>query len=65
VKLVPFQGAIRVELVLEDSFVDDYAGTNRTRDKIPGGVGDQSIIFFLHGTTPRRVSKGVMDEGGH
>jgi hypothetical protein len=50
--LVPFQGTIRVELVLEDLFTGDDIGANRTRDKISSVVGDQNIIFFLHGMTP-------------
>jgi hypothetical protein len=63
--LVPFQGAVRVELVLEDPFVGDDVGANWMRDKIPSDVGDQGIIFFLHSTTPGWVSKGNTDEGGH
>jgi hypothetical protein len=47
--------------VLEDPF----AGANRTRDKILSDVGDQSTIFFLHGTMLGRVSKGGVNEGGH
>jgi hypothetical protein len=60
--LIPFQGAIRIKLVLEDPFTGDDVGANKTRDKIPSVVGDQSIIFFLHGMTPRRVD---VDGGGH
>jgi hypothetical protein len=63
--LVPFKGAIRVEHVLEDPFASDEVGANRMRDKIPSVVGDQNIIFFLHGTTSRRVSEGSTDGGGH
>jgi hypothetical protein len=63
--LVPFQGAIGVELVLEDSFADDDVGANRMRDKIPSIIGDQSIIIFFHGTTPGRVGKGDADGNGH
>jgi hypothetical protein len=63
--LIPFQGAIGVELLLEDPFVGDDVGANRTRDKISSVVGDQNIIFFLHGTAPRRVSEGSADRGGH
>jgi hypothetical protein len=51
--------------VLEDSFAGDDVGANRTRDKIPSIVGNQSIIFFLHGTTPGRVGEGGADGGGH
>jgi hypothetical protein len=63
--LVPFQGAVRVELVLEDPFVGDDVGANRMRDKLPSIVGDQSIIFFFHGTALGRVGEGGADGGGH
>jgi hypothetical protein len=63
--LVSFQGAVRVELVLQDPFAGGDVGVNRTRDKIPNVVGDQSVIFFLHGTTPGQVAEGDADGGGH
>jgi hypothetical protein len=63
--LVPFQGAIGVKLVIEDSFAGDDIGANRMRDKIPSVIGDQSIIFFFHGTTPERVGEGGADGSGH
>jgi hypothetical protein len=63
--LVPFQGAVGVELVLEDLFAGEDVGANRTRDKIPSVIGDQSIIFFFHGTAPGWVSEGGTDGGGH
>jgi hypothetical protein len=63
--LVPLQGAIEVELVLEDPFVGDDVRVNRTRDKIPSVVGDQSIIFFLRGTTQGQIGKDGADGGGH
>jgi hypothetical protein len=63
--LVPFQCTVGVELVLEDSLAGDDVGANRTRDNIPCAVGDQSSIFFLHGTTPGRVDKGGTGRGGH
>jgi hypothetical protein len=59
--LVSSQGAVGVELVLEDLFAGDDVGANRMRDKIPSVVGDQSIIFFLHGTTLGRVGEGGID----
>jgi hypothetical protein len=64
-RLVPFQGAIRVQLVLEDPFASDNVGANKMRDKITNVVGDQSIIFFFHGTVPGRVNEGGVDGGGH
>jgi hypothetical protein len=63
--LVSFQGAVRVKLVLEDPFAGDDVGANRTRDKIPSVVGDQSIIFFLHGMTLGWVGESGVDGGGH
>jgi hypothetical protein len=50
--LVPFQGDVGVEFVLEDPFIGDDVGANRMRDNIPSVVSDQSIIFFLHDTMP-------------
>jgi hypothetical protein len=63
--LVPFQDAIGVKLVLEDPFVGDNIGVNMTREKLPSVVGDQSIIFFFHGTTLGWVGKGDANGGGH
>jgi hypothetical protein len=63
--LVPLQGAVRVELVLEDLFVGDDIGAKKTRNKIPSDVGDQSIIFFLHGMVSGQVGEGGVDGGGH
>jgi hypothetical protein len=48
--------------VLEDLFASDDVGVNRTRDKIPSVVGDQSIIFFFHGTVPGRSVRVVRME---
>jgi hypothetical protein len=50
--------------VLEVLFASDDVGVNRMRDKIPSVVGDQSIIFFFHGTVPGRVGEGGADGGG-
>jgi hypothetical protein len=51
--------------VLEDPFAGDDIRANRTRDKLPSIIGDQSIIFFFHGTTPGRVGEGGADGGRH
>jgi hypothetical protein len=51
--------------VLEDPLAGDDVGANRTRDKIPSVVGDQSSIFILHGMTPGQVGEGSADGGGH
>jgi hypothetical protein len=63
--LVPLRGAIGVELVIEDPFAGDDVGANRMRDKIPSVVGDQRIIFFLHGVVLGWVNEGDIDGGGH
>jgi hypothetical protein len=47
--LVPFQGAIGIELVLANPLVDYDVGANGARDKIPGVVDDQGSKFFFHG----------------
>jgi hypothetical protein len=52
VSLVPFQRAIRVELMLENPFTGDAVGANGARDKIPGVVGDQGNTLFFHGAVP-------------
>jgi hypothetical protein len=51
--------------VIEDLFIGDDVGANRTRDKIPSIVSDQSIIFFLYVMMPGRVGEGDADGGGH
>jgi hypothetical protein len=51
--------------VLEDPLVGDDVGANRMRYKISSAVGDQNIIFFLHGTARGQVGEGGVDRGGH
>jgi hypothetical protein len=63
--LVPFQGAVRIELVLENPLADDDVGANMVRDKIPGFVGDQGSKFFFHGAAPIWIDEGDVDGGGH
>jgi hypothetical protein len=63
--LVPFQGAVRIELVLENPLAGDDVGANEARDKIPGVVGDQGSKFFFHGATPIWIDEGGADGGGH
>jgi hypothetical protein len=45
--LIPFQRAVRIELVLENPLASDDVGANGARDKIPDVVGDQGNKFFL------------------
>jgi hypothetical protein len=63
--LVPFHGAIRIELVLENPLAGDDVGANVARDKILGVVGDQGSKFFFHNTTPIWIDEGDADGGGH
>jgi hypothetical protein len=63
--LVPFQRAVGVELVLENSFAGDDVGANGAKDKIRGVVGDQASKFFFHGATPVQIDEGSVDGGGH
>jgi hypothetical protein len=61
--LVPVQGAIRIELVLENPLVGDVVGANKTRDKILGVVGDQGYKLFFHHVTPVQIDEGGVDGG--
>jgi hypothetical protein len=63
--LVPFQGAVRIELVLENPLATDDVGANGVRDKISGVVGNQGNKFFFHGMVPIRIDEGSADGGGH
>jgi hypothetical protein len=47
--LVPFQGAVEIELVLKNPLASDDVGANGARDKIPSVVDDQGSKFFFHG----------------
>jgi hypothetical protein len=64
-RLVPFLGAIGVELVLDDPFAIDDIGSNGARDKIPGVVGDHDNKFFFHGMTLVFINEGSADKGVH
>jgi hypothetical protein len=59
--LVSFQSAIRVELVLEDPFVDDYVGANGSGDEISGVVDDQGIKFCFYCVPPIRIGEHAWD----
>jgi hypothetical protein len=63
--LVPFQGAVGIELVLENLVAGDNVGANGVRDKIPGVVGNQDSKFFFHGAVPIQIDEGGMEGGGH
>jgi hypothetical protein len=63
--LVPFQGTVGIELVLENPLASDDVGANGARDKISGVVGDQGNKFFFHGTAPIWIDEGGANGGGH
>jgi hypothetical protein len=74
--LVLVQGAVKIELVLENPLADDElvlenpladddVGANRTRDKISCVVGDQGNKLFFHGATLVRIDEGGTDGGGY
>jgi hypothetical protein len=62
---VPFQGAIGIELVLENSLTGNDIGANGVRDKILGVVGDQGSKFFFHRMAPIQIDEGGADGGEH
>jgi hypothetical protein len=65
VRLVSFQRAVGVELVIENPFASDDVGVNGARYKILGVVGDQGSKLFFHGSVLVRIDVGGMDGGGH
>jgi hypothetical protein len=63
--LVPFQRAIGVKLVLENSFAGNDVGANGARDNVPGVVDDQGSKLFFHGAALVWIDKGGADRGGY
>jgi hypothetical protein len=61
----PVQGAVGIELVLENPLAGDDVGANRMRDKILGVIGDQGRKLFFHGATPIQIGEGGADGRGH
>jgi hypothetical protein len=64
VSLVPVQGAVGVELVLENPLAGDDVGANWARDKIPCVVGDKGSKLFFHGVAPVWIDEGITDGEG-
>lgn len=56
--LVTSKRSIRIEFVTENPFATYDVGTRRGRDESPGLVLDKSVMFFLHGLVPGRITKG-------
>jgi hypothetical protein len=65
VSLVPLQGTVGVELVLDNPFVGDDVGANGVRDKCPCVVGYHGSKLFIHGSMPVRIDEGGANVGGH
>jgi hypothetical protein len=63
--LVPFQRAIRVELMLENLFISDDVGANGAKDKITGVVADQGSKLFFHTVVPVQIYEGGVDRERH
>jgi hypothetical protein len=61
--LVPVQGAVRIELVLENPLAGDDVGANGMRDKMSGVIGDQGSKLFFYGTMPVRIGEGDVNGG--
>lgn len=67
-RFVPSQSPIEVELVFEQPLVGDDIGTRRSRFQAPGAIGEESIVFHRHCSTPVGDGKGAaivgQDRGG-
>ena len=61
--LVAIQGTVSLELVLSDPFVGDNIGSRGARHQVPGAVGDQGIVLFLHSMTRAGVGERAADGG--
>jgi hypothetical protein len=49
--------SIGIEFVTKNPFATYDVGTGRERDESPSLVLDKSVIFFLHGLAPGRITK--------
>jgi hypothetical protein len=61
--LVPMQGTISLELVMEDPLSVTTLVPKGTRHQVLGVVGHQGLIFLLHSTTPVAIGDRAMDRG--
>ena len=59
--LVPFQGTVSLELVLEDLFAGDHISTRWPRNQIPGLIPQECSMLFFHGSSPIGVGKGATE----
>jgi hypothetical protein len=57
--LEPGERAIGVVLVPEQPFASDHIVTRRSRYKASGTVGDESIVFLGHCSTPVGIGEGA------
>lgn len=63
--LVPIEGAVSMELVLEDLLAGDDVHAGGARNEIPGVVGEKSVVLHFHGGTLVRIRKGRPVSLGH
>jgi hypothetical protein len=57
--IVSVQRAISMKFMFENPLAGDNISLGGARNKIPSVVRHESSIFFFHGMTPERISKGV------
>ena len=60
-RLVPFEGAIRLKLVLEDPLVGDDVGPRGSRHEIPSVILQQGTVFLFHCSSPHGVGKSATE----
>jgi hypothetical protein len=48
-----------MKFMFENPLAGDNISLGGARNKIPSVVRHESSIFFFHGMTPERISKGV------
>jgi hypothetical protein len=60
-RLVPLQGSISIELVLEYLLASDDVGARRARNKIPSLVRQQSVVLGFHSSLPIGISEGAAE----
>jgi len=51
------QRAVSIILVLEDPLAGDDVGTRRSRNKTPGAIVHERLVFFGHGRAPIRIGE--------
>ena len=60
-RLVPFEGAIRLKLVLEDPLAGDDVGPRGERHEILSVILQQGTVFLFHSSSPIGVGKSATE----